>query len=76
MLKERFAKAGLSAEIEVYADSAHGRCPPDSRVYNEGLAEKAWSRLLVWYGENLGVRLQDVLAACDRGARRPGRDSK
>src|SRR5213596_3256404 len=46
VLKETFAKASLAAEIEVYTGSAHGWCPPDSQVYNESLAEKAWSRLL------------------------------
>jgi carboxymethylenebutenolidase len=53
VLKETFAKANLAAEIEVYADSAHGWCPPDSRVYNEPNAEKAWSRLLALYGKAL-----------------------
>jgi carboxymethylenebutenolidase len=53
VMKETFAKAGLKAEIEVYADSAHGWCPPDSKVYNEPNAEKAWSRLLVLYGKAL-----------------------
>jgi carboxymethylenebutenolidase len=53
VLKETFAKAKLPAEIEVYAGSAHGWCPPDSQVYNEPLAEKAWSRLLVLYGKAL-----------------------
>jgi carboxymethylenebutenolidase len=52
-LKETFAKANLAAEIEVYAGSMHGWCPPDSTVYNEALAEKAWSRLLVLYGKAL-----------------------
>jgi carboxymethylenebutenolidase len=52
-LKEAFATANLPAEIEVYAGSAHGWCPPDSTVYNEPLAEKAWSRLLVLYGKAL-----------------------
>jgi len=52
-LKDTFAKAGLSAEIEVYAGTAHGWCPPDSRVYNEPQAEKAWSRLLALYGKAL-----------------------
>jgi carboxymethylenebutenolidase len=52
-LKETFAKANLPAEIEVYTGSAHGWCPPDSGVYNEALAEKAWSRLLVLYGKAL-----------------------
>jgi carboxymethylenebutenolidase len=52
-LKETFEKAGLTAEIEVYADAAHGWCPPDTSVYNEPQAEKAWSRLLVLYGKAL-----------------------
>jgi carboxymethylenebutenolidase len=52
VMKETFDKAGLSAEVEVYA-AMHGWCPPDSGVYNEPLAEKAWSRLLVLYGKAL-----------------------
>ena len=52
-LKEAFAAAKVPAEIEVYAGAAHGWCPPDSTVYNEPQAEKAWSRLLVLYGKAL-----------------------
>ena len=52
VLKETFAKANLAAETEVYA-GAHGWCPPDSTVYNEAQAEKAWSRLLALYGKAL-----------------------
>ena len=52
-LKETFEKASLPAEIEVYTGAAHGWCPPDSGVYNEPQAEKAWSRLLVLYGKAL-----------------------
>src|SRR6266446_1777540 len=52
VLKETFAKANLPAEIEVYP-AAHGWCPPDSRVYNQAQAEKAWSRLLALYGKAL-----------------------
>jgi carboxymethylenebutenolidase len=52
-LKDTFAKASLPAEIEVYAGASHGWCPPDSQVYNEPQAEKAWSRLLVLYGKAL-----------------------
>ena len=52
-LKETFAKTNLAAEIEVYAGAAHGWCPPDSRVYNEPQAEKAWSRLLALYSKAL-----------------------
>jgi carboxymethylenebutenolidase len=52
-LKETFAKANLPAEIEVYTDAAHGWCPPDSTVYSEPKAEKAWSRLVALYGKAL-----------------------
>src|SRR3984885_3771509 len=53
VLKDTFAKANLSAEIEVYTGAAHGWCPPDTQVYNEAQAEKAWSRLLALYGKAL-----------------------
>jgi carboxymethylenebutenolidase len=53
VLKETFAKANLPAEVEVYTGAAHGWCPPDSGVYNEPQAEKAWSRLLALYGKAL-----------------------
>ncbi len=52
VLRETFAKAGIQAEVEVYG-AAHGWCPPDTNVYNEQLAEKAWGRLLVLYGKAL-----------------------
>jgi carboxymethylenebutenolidase len=44
-LREAFAAAKLPAEIEVY-QAQHGWCPPDSRVYDQALAEKAWGRML------------------------------
>jgi carboxymethylenebutenolidase len=53
VLKDAFAKAGLPAEIEVYAGAAHGWCPPDSAVYNEAQAERAWSRMLVLFSKAL-----------------------
>lgn len=46
VLRESFDEAGLPAEIEVYEGAMHGWCPPDSAVYNEAQAERAWSRLL------------------------------
>jgi carboxymethylenebutenolidase len=49
-MKDTFAAAKLTAEIEVY-QGAHGWCPPDSSVYNEGEAERAWKRLLALYGK-------------------------
>jgi carboxymethylenebutenolidase len=53
VLKETFTAAKLPAEIEVYEGAAHGWCPPDSQVYNEPQAEKAWGRLLALYGKAL-----------------------
>jgi carboxymethylenebutenolidase len=52
VLKDTFAKANRPAEIEVYP-AAHGWCPPDTQVYNEPAAEKAWSRLLALYKQAL-----------------------
>jgi carboxymethylenebutenolidase len=49
VLRESFADAGLDAEIEVYTGAQHGWCPPDSAVYHEQQAERAWSRLLVLF---------------------------
>lgn len=53
VLKEAFANAKVPAEIEVYADTKHGWCPPDSMVYNEAQAEKAWARMLVLFKQAL-----------------------
>jgi carboxymethylenebutenolidase len=53
LLREAFDKAGVNAEIEVYEDTLHGWCPPDSRVYNEAQAERAWSRLLALFEREL-----------------------
>jgi carboxymethylenebutenolidase len=53
VLKETFAQAKLPAEIEVYAGAAHGWCPPDSAVYNEAQAEKAWGRMLALFSKAL-----------------------
>ena len=50
VLKDTFKTA---AEVEVYAGAAHGWCPPDSAVYNEAQAEKAWARLMVLFGKAL-----------------------
>jgi carboxymethylenebutenolidase len=49
ILRESFAKAHLPAEIEVYAGTKHGWCPPDSAVYNADQAEKAWGRMMVLF---------------------------
>ena len=52
ILKETFDKAKLANEIEVYP-AAHGWCPPDTAVYNQAQAEKAWTRLLALYKQAL-----------------------
>jgi carboxymethylenebutenolidase len=50
VLKDTF---GAAAEVEVYDGAQHGWCPPDSTVYNQPLAEKAWTRLLALYKKAL-----------------------
>jgi carboxymethylenebutenolidase len=53
ILRQAFDAAGLNAEIEVYEDTLHGWCPPDSVVYNEAQAERAWHRLLALFEREL-----------------------
>ncbi len=48
VLRTTFAENNLDAEIEVYP-AMHGWCPPDSQVYDEEQAERAWSRLLALF---------------------------
>lgn len=45
-LRAAFAAAKRPAEIEVYQGAMHGWCPPDSEVYNQAQADRAWARLL------------------------------
>jgi carboxymethylenebutenolidase len=52
-LREAFDAAGVEAEIEVYEGTLHGWCPPDSAVYNEAQAERAWKRLLALFEREL-----------------------
>jgi carboxymethylenebutenolidase len=52
-LRAAFGKAGLAAEIEVYAGTKHGWCPTDSQVYDHDQAEKAWARTLALFGKAL-----------------------
>ena len=49
ILREAFAAANRPAEIEVYEGTKHGWCPPDSAVYDETMANKAWDRTLVLF---------------------------
>ncbi len=55
VLRDTFERAHLPAEVEVYEGTQHGWCPPDSKVYNQAQAEKAWARLLVLLKGALGA---------------------
>jgi carboxymethylenebutenolidase len=58
-LKEAFEAAHVSAEVELYPDSAHGWCVPDmpmqngKPIYNKADAERAWAKLLALYKAGL-----------------------
>lgn len=52
-LRTEFAEAKLPAEIEVYAGTKHGWCPPDSRVYDATQADRAWGRMLALFTRTL-----------------------
>jgi carboxymethylenebutenolidase len=52
-LRKAFADAHVPAEIEVYVGTAHGWCPPDTKVYNPVQAERAWSRMLATFQQAL-----------------------
>jgi carboxymethylenebutenolidase len=52
-LREALDAANVEAEIEVYEGTQHGWCPPDSSVYNEAQAERAWRRLLALFEREL-----------------------
>ncbi len=51
-LKAAFSEADQKAEIEVYP-AGHGWCPPDTKVYNEEQAEKAWAKMLAVFEKAL-----------------------
>ena len=53
VLRDAFAQAHLTAEVEVYAGTKHGWCPTDSAVYDHDQAEKAWGRLVAVFGSAL-----------------------
>lgn len=52
-LRAAFDAAKRPAEIQVYAGAMHGWCPPDSEVYNQAQAERAWARLLALFSTAL-----------------------
>lgn len=51
-VRAALAAANRPAEIEVYP-AQHGWCPPDSPVYDQAQAEKAWGRLLALFAKTL-----------------------
>ncbi len=53
LLRQAFDQAKLTAEIEVYAGTQHGWCPPDAAVYNATQAERAWERMLALFAKTL-----------------------
>lgn len=53
LLRQAFAEAGLSAEIEVYEGTLHGWCPPDGDAHNPAQAERAWDRMLALFEREL-----------------------
>jgi carboxymethylenebutenolidase len=48
-LRDTFAAAKLPAEVEVYAGTKHGWCPPDTAVHDTAQAEKAWTQQLALF---------------------------
>ena len=52
-LRQAFDANDVEAEIEVYDGTLHGWCPPDSSVYHEAQAERAWSRMLALFERRL-----------------------
>ncbi|MEP3655354.1 MAG: dienelactone hydrolase family protein [Litorimonas sp.] len=54
ILRAAFDATSNDAEIEVYAGTKHGWCPPDSAVYDEAAANKAWARTLALFETALG----------------------
>ena len=53
LLRQAFDANDVEAEIEVYDGTLHGWCPPDSSVYHEEQAERAWSRMLALFERRL-----------------------
>ena len=53
VLRAAFATAKRPAEIEVYPQTMHGWCPPDSKVYNAVQADRAWGRMLALFATAL-----------------------
>ena len=53
LLRDALDQTQEKAEIEVYKNTLHGFCPPDSAVHNQEQAERAWSRQLALFDKCL-----------------------
>jgi carboxymethylenebutenolidase len=53
LLRDGFKNTKGQVNIEVYKDTLHGFCPPDSLVHNQEQAEKAWHRQLSLFAKQL-----------------------
>jgi carboxymethylenebutenolidase len=51
-VRDAFAAANIPAEIEVYP-AQHGWCPPDSQVFDQVQADRAWAPLLATFEKGL-----------------------
>jgi carboxymethylenebutenolidase len=51
-VRDAFAVSSIPAEIEVYP-AQHGWCPPDSQVFDQVQADRAWARLLATFEKGL-----------------------
>jgi carboxymethylenebutenolidase len=51
-IRDAFAASNIPAEIEVYP-AQHGWCPPDSQVFDQAQADRAWGRLLATFEKGL-----------------------
>ena len=51
-VKAAFDAKGIPVEVEVYP-AQHGWCPPDSAVFDQVQADRAWGRLLATFQAGL-----------------------
>jgi carboxymethylenebutenolidase len=51
-VKAAFDAQNIPAEVEVYP-AQHGWCPPDSQVFDQAQADRAWARLLATFETGL-----------------------
>ena len=47
-VKAAFVAKNIPVEVEVYP-ADHGWCPPDSQVFDQAQADRAWDRLLATF---------------------------